>query len=463
MYEQRRRGLDPMVWVVLVISWIVILVVAWYLFWRDNTTNTDTTGNENTATKWYIDQEVTLQWVITVSDDISSYSHVLITEQWETFGLISTEKPLTTSNNPVTIQGVIESFKKWIPLVSVKSIGEDNSDLWNSQPWNVLYLEDEQILVNLTDFPGATFSKNNEGYDFTDAAWTEQFTFSRISCSVSECTDIRSSLVWTERVTNNAEMTFSQLPDSSDWILFLDNTSYIKISVAAWASFETYSNLFMPIPRTYFVKSYETYKSLCKDIYTRLSTVDTDTVKIASDGTATIGLEWTTADGNSASCVVSTTVLNPSEATLISYEWVEWEKDELPTPTPDTTVTDPKPTTTSTWTTLSWSTKPVPEEYAARKAYPSIRWRTMFVEKNIISFNGSYSTWYVGCPYKVNLSLRTNGTGAWADSEFYECTSTAWASALKGAGYTSIWKTDLSEFFRKDITSWLQSVGIYIQ
>jgi hypothetical protein len=47
----------------------------------------------------------------------------------------------------------------------------------------------------------------------------------------------------------------------------------------------------MPIPRTYFVKSYEGYKSLCKDIYTRLSTVDTDSVKISSDGTATIGLE----------------------------------------------------------------------------------------------------------------------------------------------------------------------------
>jgi hypothetical protein len=61
MYEQRRRGLDPMVWVVLVISWIVILVVAWYLFGRDNTPSTDSTGDENSATKWYIDQEVTLQ------------------------------------------------------------------------------------------------------------------------------------------------------------------------------------------------------------------------------------------------------------------------------------------------------------------------------------------------------------------------------------------------------------------
>ena len=61
MYEQRRRGLEPMVWVVLVISWIIILVVAWYLFGRDSTTDTDTTGNENSATKWYIDQEITLQ------------------------------------------------------------------------------------------------------------------------------------------------------------------------------------------------------------------------------------------------------------------------------------------------------------------------------------------------------------------------------------------------------------------
>lgn len=460
MYEQRRRGLEPMVWVVLVISWIIILLVAWYLFGRDGT-DTNTTWNDATATQWYIDQEVTLQWVITVSDDISAYSHILIDEKWASFGLISTEEPLTTSNSPVTVQWVIASFKKWVPVVSVTSI-QEWSAAGNAQLGNVLYLEDEQILVNFSDFPGATFSKNNEGYAFTDEAWTEQFTFARLTCSASECTDIRSSLVWSKRFTNDSEMTFSQIPDTNNWVLFLDNTSYIQIALAAWVSFETYSNLFMPIPRTYFVKSYDTYKTLCKDIYTRLSTVESDAITIAADGTATISLEWTTADGNSASCVVSTTLLNPNEATLISYEWVEWVKEELPTPS-DTQVTDPTPTTTTTWTVLSWSTKPVPAEYATRKPYPSIRWWTMFVEKNIISFNGAYSTWYAGCPYKVNLSLRTNGTGAWADSEFYECTSTAWASALKNAGYTSIWKTDLSEFFRKDITDWLQSVGIYIQ
>lgn len=398
-----------------------------------------------------------------MSDDISSYSHILITEAWESFWLISTEEPLTTSNSPVTIQWVIASFKKWVPVVSVKNIIVGNSDLWSGQPWTALYLEEEQVLVNLSDFPWATFTQKNGWYVFTDEAWVEQFTFTRETCTLTECTTIRSSLVWTDRVTNDANMTFSLVPDTTNWILFLDNTSYIQIALAAWASFDAYSNLFIPIPSTYFVSFYETYKGLCKDIYTRLSTVDTDSVKIASDGTATIGLEWTTADGNDASCVVSTTVLNPREATLISYEWVEWTKEEETTPTPDTTQLEPKPTATSTGVVLSGSTKPVPAEYAARKAYPSIRWRTMFVEKNIISFNGSYSTWYVGCPYKVNLSLRTNGTGAWADSEFYECTSTAGASALKSAWYTSIGKTDLSEFFRKDITDWLQNVGIYIQ
>jgi hypothetical protein len=86
----------------------------------------------------------------------------------------------------------------------------------------------------------------------------------------------------------------------------------------------------------------------------------------------------------------------------------------------------------------------------------------MYVEKNIISYDGSLWTGQAGCPYRLDLSYRTNATWAEADSIIYECLPSG-ATTLKSAGYTTIGVATWVEFLRKDITDSLKGVDVYIQ
>jgi hypothetical protein len=88
----------------------------------------------------------------------------------------------------------------------------------------------------------------------------------------------------------------------------------------------------------------------------------------------------------------------------------------------------------------------------------------MYVERNAISYYGVMLTWAadVNCPYRLELSLRTNSTGATADSYIYECLP-AGATTLKSQGYTTVGVATGVEFVRKDLTSSLENIDVYIQ
>lgn len=470
MYESpRRKSSSQGIYIALIVSWVIILIGIWFVFFNDTSS---TPVAETETTRYFIGEQVMLEGTLTMADDISQFSHLLTTNDEMLFGVKSSEVALNGYTGSVQIKWSVIAFKQQMPIIQVAEIvgakwadgGPTSGSVWWSTTYT--YIAWASLGVDLSAFPGYVFSQMGNDGELYDGTKTKLLTITPFMCtpgdSSKDCTVLKNSLVWATQLTNAAGMVFLQFPETERWFAFNWNKQGYILTAEPDVELQTYVSIFEIIDPEMFANRLDEMRVLCKDINSRLATITTNDVVIEADGSVQIGLEWSTAEKSAASCVVASSLRNPSDFTLVSYTWptvAEWTAvsatgNELPAGS--VKETDP---VVSAWTTTP---KPLPVGYETWTPYPSVRGWTMYVEKNVISYEGDVRTGQAGCTYKMDLAYRNNASWAAADSIIYECFP-AWASALKAAWYTTVWTTTGAEFLRKDITPALQNINVYIQ
>lgn len=467
MYESPSWKASPtIIYVALVVSWIIILVGIWIVFFRDRP-ESPLEDTLDTQVRYIIGEQVILEWTLTMSDDISQFSHLLTTADTMVFGIKSYDVALQGYSGKVQIKWEVVGFKKQIPIVQVAEIVGVKWDEMNngSGSTSYTYLADVGLWIDLSAFPGYSVKQLGNDIELYDTTNTKLLVITPFVCTAwdptKDCAGLKTSLQDEQRFTNSAGMTFYADTEQKRRIAFDGTTQGFILIAESESNVQTYASIFEIVDTTMFDARLDEMKSLCKDINSRLATVATHEIVILPDGSVKVGIDGATAGWVAATCVVATSLSSPANFSLVSYTWPTTpETDAQDTWLPTSEKTEPS---TDQWTSVQTTPKvSVPAAYATRKTYPSVRWRTMYVERNVISYDGVLWTWQAWCPYQLNLSYRTNATWAGADSIIYECTP-QWATALKSAWYTTIGVATGVEFLRKDISDSLKGIDVFIQ
>lgn len=473
MYETwPRKDYQMIIYTALIISWIIIIWWIWRVFFRqDNVTvdDTDTSADEQ-MTRYFMGEQVMLEGILTMSDDISQFSHLLTTKEKQQFGLKSFDIALNSYTGSVQVKWEVTWFKQQMPIIQVADVvwvrwSDEATTSWGDNIGNgsYTYVAWANLWIDLSVFPGYALTQLGNDIQIHDGTNTKLITITPFRCTpgdaTKDCTVLKSVVENAQRFTNAAGMVFYNLSETEQWIAFNWTMQWYTLTAEPDVQLQTYASVFEIVDPTVFDSRLDEMKTLCKDINSRLATVSTHETVIETNGVVNIGMDGSTNAWVAASCIVTTSLSDPTFVKLTSYTWPSTPEDPTPVaqPTPDeqqpTVGTQPQPTAT---------TVPTPAWYETWTTYPSVRWWTMYVERNVISYQWDVWTWQAGCMYKMDLSYRNNATWAAADGVIYECTPT-WAATLKSAGYMTVGVATGVEFVRKDVGSTLQWIDIFIK
>lgn len=468
MYQSQRQSFFPVI-VALFISWVIIIGGVWRVFFRDHSPSETTDTSQEV--QYYIGEQVLLAWTIGLSENTTQYSHILTDEDGVQFGLQSSEIVLNNYTGIVQIRGKVTEYRQKMPIVEVLSIvmGDEESDTegtdssWSTTTYT--YFESYGFGIDLSNYPGfAIETTPDDTYTLLNDLGDTVLTIAPFVCeawsATNDCSVLENLIRQSESFTTADRVTFSQLPETEIWVWFADDAYGYRLSAPKESLLQTYASTLSLVTPASFASRQDEARVLCRDLDSRMITVERQETSIDRNGIVTMTLEGSSDLDQSARCVVTTKLPDARSFVLDAYEGGQ-APEETDTDTDDTSTTtdtdtdDARPRDTAV-------ERPVDLEN--RKAYPSVRWWTMWVSRDVVSFEGVLLTgdqqpW---CPYRIDMRYRSNTEESSADAYVYECFESG-MEALEQEGYSAVWATGDIVFLMKRLTDAIDSADVYFE
>lgn len=496
MRDPRQKS-SPLIIFALILSWILILVGGWRAFFRDSSSDiwgsNNTTTNTEDAVQYYIDEDVLLEWTLTVSDDISQYAQILTDERGQEFGLKSSEIVLNGFSGKVQVRGTVVWFKKERVIVDVSAIlGDSEEDTVASSgteqnTTSYSYFEQQWLAMNIANFPWYTIKQLWNDIQLLNTLDQTVLTITPFQCikndPLKDCDVLKKTSSAADRFTTAAGVSYYSIPETNRWIIInKQGTRWFDITAPTEQSLQTHASVIQFVEAEDFAIHMEEARLLCKDLNSSMASVSKHTIELSAQWMISYRLSGTTKAWWSAVCELSSFAGEPKKFSLVSYtadaaalqNATGQEVKEIIDTTQKTAtgttapVAQKNPTVAKEKDPVKESVviekKPVPESLSGWKEFPSVRWWTMYVSKNVVSYRGTILTGgseQPSCAYRLDMQYRTN-TWSTIDALLYECPTSSEAS-LSSAGYSKVWSVGTTIFMMKYLTDRLNAVDVMIQ
>jgi hypothetical protein len=136
---QKKDKSTNIVSIALVVSWIVIFIGVWWVFYGQKTVtqptnlieeNNQEEVDEDKQKTYYIGEKILVAGTLTATDSFTTYTHDFVSDQGDVFGLKSKDIDLYMFEGTVQLKGSITTFKNDLPIILVTEIvGDDDAPL----------------------------------------------------------------------------------------------------------------------------------------------------------------------------------------------------------------------------------------------------------------------------------------------------------------------------------------------
>ncbi len=332
----------------LIISWVVILLGIWRIFfrWWDATGVVDVIpAAEEEEQKRYIGENILLEGRLEAKEWFGMYTHNFKTENWSVLGAKSSEIDLFSYTGLVEVKWSIVEFKNKVPVIWVTDIVQSrNKDWWD---WNIdesptidwnpsLYYDLETGLaidlwisewydIEASDWWLSIVDRNA---DNAEALFVEVFACKQ-GDPLQDCAVLKDRFVTfnNDSFTNAQWITFYNLTETNTWFAF--NWDKLGYSIRANDSnnITTFGSLINLISEDQLDQFVVQNKQLCKSINSTLWVVSrvvyTDAGNWLYDGKVT----WRNDKEEQVTCMITVKIWTPLEMEVVSYD--DWSVTEI--------------------------------------------------------------------------------------------------------------------------------------
>lgn len=494
-----------MIW--LVVSWIIILVWIWIVFFRNNPRNVavDTPIEQEETQKWYIGENILSEWTLTPVDGFGMYTHTFVSINGETFGAKSSILDLSEFNWNVELKWTINEFKKEIPVISVTEIVPGTWSAWwtaantTTLEWNpsLFYDLNNWLAIDLSISEGYDVEKTNNGLTVVDrnnnneeVLFVEAFTCKQWD-PLQDCAVLKDRFVTfnNDSFTNAQWVTFYNLTETNTWFAFNGDKQWYSIRANDANKITTFASLIDFVSEDELDQFVIQNKQLCKSLSSELAVVSKVVYTDKGNWLFDAAITGKTENDVIVACDALVKVWSPLKIEIVSYNDGSVEIVEEEVVVEDETEND---TDIDTETDNEELIEDTPEEIVEEKEreeiapgstqtqkpasfnwwlqYSSIRWFVMWFSKQWVSYWGEVlpaaeTFWQdgVSCWYKVNVIewKRAEFVSTEPDLVVYECT---WISANALPSWSQLvgtawWK----QFIAKRYTTNLWSMEIFVE
>ena len=482
----------------------------------DDANQADKSDNQWTvdSDRYYIDESIRTQWKISRSSWSLEFTHVLATDDGNTIALKSADLNLFDYGWEVQIKWVVVDFADDQPIVQVAEIISTlvDQNTWNQDEANeqFRYLQDSGIAIDLSSTPSYSINNQDDSILLVDTSWqlwddnNVVLSITPFVCNnadgLQDCDGIKDSFKITnpESFTTSNWVTLSNMPETSNWmmfqwnmgyyvrpvggtsitdfadmILFLDddtlsqeikdkaNTSCRTLEYRIWQNISVdlgdVSNNKLTATASWTSNSDTSKTIICNYQVTidRVRNIKLLSATINDDGTNNQAIDDTQPNDN-----IDSSVDNNNVQKKLEIQDKENEAEESNEANENETIVED-----------SNKAKVIEEwEYAGRLAFPSSRWYTTYFSDRSIGYAWAFlptaeqlTIWDTDCTYGIKVTKYTNidNIQTAPDSIIYECAGPIELWALPD-GVSYVTEFDGRSIIKKDITDVLVGMEVWI-
>ena len=490
------------VYMALIISWIIIGVGIWFVFFKTNphkaTWDTpvlswDTIDTVAWEKRYYIDQWVILRWTIQDKDEFGEYSHTFTDSDGNIFGLKSASTDLYEYTWEVSIKWTVAAFADKIPVIQVEDIVSETLDeiapALEASEW-VTYIPEAWLLIDLSPTQGFTIEQSNEEINVVDISSGSPETVLSItsfgcdaSSNLTDCETLSENFksIGAESFVSSRWITYTNMTETNTWLAFDGQWRWYYIRPTWEKNLTTFVDLIsFTNDATLTEAIQEEVSSTCKTLEAKIW----ETYKLSSstewDGLLNIRITWESEDGKSnLVCTYQATLWHSPRFKHIStvVQALDIQEEEEDTEEQSEEEIEEEVWEDGWWDevlswAVDWNTAKVVDEweYEGQLSFSSTRGYTLYFSDKGVWYAWSYlawddvlTVWDTSCTYWVKVTSRGNidNIATWADSIIYECTGAIELANLP-AWITYLQDINNKHFLKKDITDTYAGMEVWI-